>query len=85
MLPVKAIHCEDSDLVVLASSTTGGVRRANGARVLVDCGPQVTHFNYFRNTSTLHPIVDALVNGSTATPAFRSVASGEHEPSRTTL
>ena len=26
MLPVKAIHGEDSDLVVLASSTTGGVR-----------------------------------------------------------
>jgi hypothetical protein len=70
MLSVDMFHRADNDVVVLASSTTGGVRRTNGARILVDRGAHVTHFNYFRNASTLHPIVDALLRGSDAVPAF---------------
>jgi hypothetical protein len=80
MLPVRAVHGEDNDLLVLASSTTGGVRRASGARVLVDRGPQVTHFNYFRNASTLGPIVGALLDGSDAVPAFRPLPAEKGEP-----
>ncbi len=50
----------DHDLVVNTPSMYGGGERADGERYYFDQGPEVHHFNYFRNNETASRVVEGL-------------------------
>ncbi|EHR73675.1 hypothetical protein BurJ1DRAFT_4890 [Burkholderiales bacterium JOSHI_001] len=60
-LLADAFYNGDNDLVVQTHAMYGGVPREGGSLFLLDQGPQVTHFNYFRNPRTVQAVVDALL------------------------
>ena len=51
---------EDHDLVVNTSAMYGGAVRTSGARFFFDHGPQVNHFSYFKNDTSVKKLVSAM-------------------------
>jgi hypothetical protein len=60
-IAVRWVLKEGADFVVSLDSNFGGAARSGGVYRFVDSGPDVTHFNYFRNESSLERIVAALI------------------------
>lgn len=56
-----AYYWTDNDLIVQTRSMYGGVRREPGATFFLESSGQASHFNYFRNASTVRAIVDGLM------------------------
>jgi pimeloyl-ACP methyl ester carboxylesterase len=55
---------EDHDLVVNTSAMYGGARRTAVARHFFDQGPEVNHFNYFRNRATVERLLLGLTHAN---------------------
>jgi CHAT domain len=88
---------DEHDLVVNTGSMCGGLRRTAGAaRWLQDHGPQVQHFRYFKNATSLRWLVKGLLRADndhggfspieqarTAAPRWRSAALRSQAQSQT--
>ncbi|MFS8980779.1 CHAT domain-containing protein [Cupriavidus necator] len=66
-----AFFWTDNDLIVQTRSMYGGTPRAEGAGFMLDQGGKVSHFNYFRNASTVLAIQQALLQDDP--PVFRPI------------
>ncbi len=60
VLATDLFYREDHDLVVNTRAMYGGMERTAGARYFFDQGPEVCHFNYFRNEETTRRLRSAL-------------------------
>jgi hypothetical protein len=68
-----AFFWTDNDLVVQTRSMYGGSPREKDSTFLLDQGGKVSHFNYFSNAQTASAVVNALTNGTDASPEGFSV------------
>jgi pimeloyl-ACP methyl ester carboxylesterase len=81
LLVADRFYAGEHDLVVNTGSMFGGAPRGAGKALLCyQQGPEVNHFNYFRNAASAEPIVTALVH-----PDFGALAGSVagFEPLRT--
>ena len=74
LLVADWFFASDHDLVVNTGSMVGGLRRpAGGGRYLIDQGPEVNHFNYFKNERSLRWLAAALGRRDGADAGFMPI------------
>lgn len=73
----------DHDLVVNTGSMYGGIRRPEkGGRFLRDQGPDVCHFNYFKNSGSLRWLTVGLTRTDDSDGGFQPLQTAGHEEPR---
>lgn len=76
---------EDHDLVVNTKAMYGGMKRKSGASRFFDQGPEVSHFNYFKNDKTARKLVSALTSKDDVPPGFAKFEPGFKPVLRSTV
>ena len=73
----------DHDLVVNTGSMYGGARRKEQARYFFDQGPEVCHFNYFRNAKTVRQVAAGLLDPFNSPADFKPLHEAQRkQPAR---
>ena len=73
----------DHDLVVDTRNMYGGAERTGRTRAFFDQGPDVNHFNYFRNERTARLVFAGLARQSDSDAGFTPVAVAREAPPAT--
>ncbi len=83
LLATDWFYGSEHDLVVNTGSMSGGLRRADQrARWLMDRGPQVNHFRYFSNATSLRWLVSGLLRADGASGGFSPFEQARTEEPR---
>ncbi|MSN24365.1 MAG: CHAT domain-containing protein [Geobacter sp.] len=77
---------DECDIVVNTGAMFGGLKRQDGGRFHLDCGPEVNHFSYFTNDETVRMLAAGLLRSDSSDGGFRPISlAPEKEPARAIL
>ncbi len=83
LLAADWFYGSEHDLVVNTGSMSGGLKRAVGdARWLEDSGPQVTHFRYFTNATSLRWLLAGLTRTDAENGGFGAIEAARADEPR---